>query len=217
MKKLLLLFVLITACEDIIEVPDISENTVTVLAPTDQAVLNVTTVNFSWNALEDAEMYTLQVATPNFENAAQIVLDSTVASTGFTHALSPNMYQWRLRAENSDFQTTFTTQSFIINTSEAIDISNEEIVLLAPADDVFLPQGDVNFSWEPILGADTYIFQIATPNFDEAVEIVENTTTLQTAITISNLPSNIYQWRVKAVNADFETVYTIQNFTLEED
>lgn len=111
---LLLLALIIFSCEDIIEVPDISQNVVVVLAPTENVVINETNINFSWNTIEDADAYKLQIATPNFEAATQIVLDTTIINTNFTKTLDIGSYQWRVRAENSEYQTNYTTQSFTV-------------------------------------------------------------------------------------------------------
>ena len=112
--KVLLLLLFVTSCEEIIEVEDISNDSVTILAPTDTAVLNITDINFSWNAVEDAEQYKLQIATPDFEMANQIVLDTTITATSFNQTLELGNYEWRVRAENSDYQTVYTIQSFTI-------------------------------------------------------------------------------------------------------
>ncbi len=117
MRKVITYFILINviqSCDDIIEVPDISANIITVLAPTDSSILAETSVNFSWNMVTDAEQYKLQIATPNFETATQIVLDTTIISSNFTKTLDLGNYEWRIRAENSDYQTSYTTQSFTI-------------------------------------------------------------------------------------------------------
>ena len=75
---LLLLFAVVTfGCDDIIEVEDISNTTVIILAPTNNAVLNNTTLTFSWEPIESAETYQIQIATPTFDEALQIVVDST--------------------------------------------------------------------------------------------------------------------------------------------
>ena len=109
-----LLAVLCFSCDDIIEVANISNRTVTVLAPTDNSVLTLTDINFSWNSIEDAEQYRLQIATPSFEMANQIVLDTIITDTNFTHTLTSGSFQWRVRAENSGFETAYTTQSFTV-------------------------------------------------------------------------------------------------------
>jgi len=116
MKKILLLltFCLCIACDDIIEVEDISGSTVSILAPVDDSLLTDPAVNFSWTLVQDAERYTLQIATPNFETATQIVLDTTVTTNNFIKILDIGSYEWRVRAENSDYQTIYIMQNFSI-------------------------------------------------------------------------------------------------------
>jgi len=114
LKYILCFLVVFLACEEIIEVEDISNKTVNVLAPTNTATLTVTSISFSWDAVADAEHYKLQIAEPNFEMTNQIVLDTTVTVTNFNQILELGDYEWRVRAENSDYQTTYSTQSFTI-------------------------------------------------------------------------------------------------------
>lgn len=120
MKKILWLLVVVFvvhACDDIIEVEDISDRTVTLVAPTNGAILNAATIHFDWESVEDAENYRIQIATPNFEAPLQIVEDATVAdsiSTTFSTSLDTGVYQWRVRAQNSDYHTNYTTQSFTV-------------------------------------------------------------------------------------------------------
>ena len=102
------------ACEEITEVEDLSNRIVTVLAPVHSTVLDTTSVSFTWEAVEAAEIYHLQVATPTFENATQIVVDSTLSKTSLKKTLPPNSYEWRIRAENSGYHTSYTKQSFTI-------------------------------------------------------------------------------------------------------
>lgn len=111
---LLVLLLITTACDDIIEVEDISNKKVTILAPTNNATLTASNITFSWQALEDAEQYNIQIATPDFENAIQIVLDSSITATNYTKTIEAGNYQWRVNAKNSGFQTVYTTQSFLV-------------------------------------------------------------------------------------------------------
>ncbi len=117
MKRIIILFGLllsIIACSDIIEVEDISNKTVTMLAPTDNAVLDTLRTTFTWEALAAAEHYYLQVATPTFENATKIVVDTLLVKTSYSELLPINNYQWRIRAENSAYKTSYTQQNFTI-------------------------------------------------------------------------------------------------------
>lgn len=117
MKRILYFFIIfgfVLNCSDIIEVEDISNKTVTVLAPTNEAVLNTTAITFTWDSLDDAEAYKLQIATPSFENAIQILTDSTLLTTNFSKTLETGSYEWRIRAENPGYETVYSTQSFTI-------------------------------------------------------------------------------------------------------
>lgn len=114
--KIVYLGVLLTilSCDDIIEVPDISNESVTILAPTQGVMIDTTTVNFSWEQLTDAESYQIQIATPNFEAAKQIIRDTILEETSFLSILNANAYEWRVRALNSGFATPYTVVPFSV-------------------------------------------------------------------------------------------------------
>lgn len=106
--------ILLFSCDDIIEVPDITDETVTVLAPADGVTLTTASITFNWSNVDDADSYRLQIATPTFVEAQQILADSLITDTNFTITLDSGNYQWRLRAENSEYQTAYITQDFTI-------------------------------------------------------------------------------------------------------
>lgn len=121
-KGLIALFLvcLFCACEEIFEVVDISNEQVELLAPTNESVVTDSVVNFNWNGVAEAEAYVVQIATPDFANAAQFVLDtllvidSTFVGNRFSKTLQNNSYQWRVRAQNSDFSTDYSTNGFTV-------------------------------------------------------------------------------------------------------
>lgn len=103
----------LVSCSDIIEVPNISNDTVTLVAPSDHASLDMTTLTLSWNPVEDAESYQVQVARPDFEDILQLEIDSTLIGNSISVELEAgNSYQWRVRAKNSGYTTPYTTYSF---------------------------------------------------------------------------------------------------------
>lgn len=219
MKKLLIILCIsFFACDAIIEVDDISEATVTILAPAKGVSLNEGDIAFTWNATEDAESYNIQIATPNFESATQILTDSIVTNTFFNSSLDASSYEWRVRAENSGYQTQYTAQNFTLLPTDPVDISNETVVIIAPGDDAtFLTTDTINFSWEAIDDAEEYAIQIVTPNFDDPIEVIKNKTTTSTNFSVSNLSENQYEFRIKAKNSGYETEYTKIGFTVEDD
>ncbi|NAS12910.1 hypothetical protein [Poritiphilus flavus] len=111
-----------SACEDIVEVPDISNQEVELLAPLNATVVTESSVSFSWTEIEDADAYNMQLAIPDFENAAQILLDSTiVVDSTFVGArligtLPDGNFEWRVKAQNSDYETLYSTASFSVVT-----------------------------------------------------------------------------------------------------
>jgi len=124
----LVLLPILCSCEDILEVPDISEQEVVLLAPSDGTVLDVNIVNLNWKAVDEAEEYKVQVATPNFDNASQLVLDSIVkmdslgyVSTQLHQNFMNGSYQWRVKAFNSGFETPYTVSGFQIMNNEDMD------------------------------------------------------------------------------------------------
>lgn len=113
----------VTGCEDILEVADISDWQVEIVAPKDSTVVENTQVNFTWNVVADADAYLIQIARPNFKEASQIVLDTTIVldstyiGTKAIKALDNGDYEWRVKALNSDYETEFSSSVFQVEAS----------------------------------------------------------------------------------------------------
>jgi hypothetical protein len=116
MKKIYYTLILacLFSCEAVF-VEDISNDSVVLLAPLDNSQLNVGNNTFSWELINDAETYQIQIAIPNFENANQIVLDSIVLDNNLLQSLDAGTYQWRVKASNSEYETQFSTVNFTVN------------------------------------------------------------------------------------------------------
>lgn len=120
----ILLPLLIIGCEEILEVPDISGEEVQLLAPSDSTVVGESEVGFSWNGIQDADAYLIQVARPVFNNASQLVLDSiivvdsTFKGTRASKVLTDSDYEWRVKAMNSGYETPFSSNTFKVSTLE---------------------------------------------------------------------------------------------------
>lgn len=113
---------------------------------------------------------------------------------------------------------------FIISCEDIIsvqDISEDQVIALSPVNGAEVVEGDVSFSWSSIDLADTYEFQISTPDFTSAQEIISNTivsdsitTTISTEM---NLTAGDYEWRVRATNTAYQTDYTTNSLTVLEE
>lgn len=113
----------LTSCEDILEVPDISNEQVGLLAPSQGSTVTDSTVHFNWDSVMGTDAYLVQIANPSFENANQFVLDtlvvvdSTFVGSRITKTLSNGDYEWRVKAQNSAFDTEFSTSGFTVYVS----------------------------------------------------------------------------------------------------
>lgn len=199
----------LSACDDIIEEPDISEDTVFILAPLEGSNIIDNNISFNWEAVNDARAYTVQVASPGFVDAVQLALDSTIVRdtlgnlpTKISATLFNGNYQWRVRAENAGFATPYSTAAFIVNGDEDIDlVAPNTPVLVSPADGTSQDETEVNFSWnrEDISGSperdSIYIYT------DDALLNLElkglgANKSFETALT-----TNTYYWLVRAFDA----------------
>ncbi|MDA9316482.1 hypothetical protein N9Q58_01045 [Polaribacter sp.] len=105
---------LISKCEAIF-IEDISDETIVLLAPSNNVQIDSIEVQFNWKPLQDATTYEVQIAAPTFEAASQLVLDSIVSNTIISKSLDLGNYEWRVKGMNAEYSTNFTTNSFTIN------------------------------------------------------------------------------------------------------
>ena len=121
MKKLgILLFLMIVGCE-VLTIEDISNDVITATAPLNETVLAEGNINFLWEEIEDAEAYKIQIASPSFSEANEIVLDSLTTVLSITTTLEAGNYEWRVKAVNSEYETNYTVNEFTLLESDAID------------------------------------------------------------------------------------------------
>ncbi len=204
----LLISIIILSCEEILFEEDITDDIVTIIAPSDGSVIENTSVSFSWNAVDQATAYRLQIARPNFENAVQVVEDTTVTGTNFSTTLVRNDYEWRVRAENSGYQTAYTTAAFSITESE--DFSAREVVLSSPQDNAISSNTSVTLQWETVTDANNYRIQL----LDDSDQIIDENTSTTNTIQLT-FPEGITTWQVRAENNTQSTLYFGRNLTVD--
>jgi uncharacterized protein YegP (UPF0339 family) len=192
---------------------DISSETVTIIAPPEGATLTVSEINFTWEAVDFAEDYQLQIATPNFTNPSQVVVDEILSGTTSTQTLADGTYEWRVKARNSESQTAFTTTGFTVAIDDDMDISNQTVQLIAPSDGSVLDIQDINFTWQGVTNAEEYFIEIATPNFTNPTQSFQNT--VSNTSFMQSLDDGEYEWRVQARNSSSQTPFSdINAFTV---
>ncbi len=200
---------LLAACEDILEVPDISNAQVRLLAPTEGSVLTTNTINLNWEAVGDATGYRVQLATPTFENAAQVLLDSLVEEdslgrviTRVERALLNGNYQWRVKAQNSGFETPFSSANFTVDGDEDVDLVPPNTpVPVAPTDGSSQDDTEVDFVWTrtdvPGTAERDSIFIFS----DAALQVLETKGLGANKTFTVTLSADTYYWFVKAFDA----------------
>ena len=200
-------------CGDVFE-ENISKSTLTLISPADEAIFKGDTVSFWWDPVQGATQYEFHLVSPSFELAQRLLVDSTLSSNKLTLKVKPGAYQWEVRALNGGYATDYFFRSFSIDSVSSVDISTKKIEVIAPGDSVQLTSNQVTFWWKVLEGIDNYGFQLVSPDFSAVKEIVVDTLIESNKLTISLDPGN-YTWRVKGMNAQSQTEYTTQYFSLD--
>ncbi len=215
MKKLfaytIVLFIFLLtlySCEEVLFEEDLTDKTILLIAPTDSTTVRNTSVTFNWEGVELATAYRLQVAQPTFENASQVVLDTTVTTTTFSTNLLRNEYQWRVRAQNSGSSTLYATASFIVIESE--DFSSNEVILVAPENNAITNSTTPALQWQVVTDATRYRVEL----LDENNQVIEEETTTATTTSFT-FPQGATKWQVRAENNTQSTLYTTRTLTVD--
>ncbi|SNT14156.1 hypothetical protein SAMN05421640_2483 [Ekhidna lutea] len=93
------------------------------------------------------------------------------------------------------------------------DISNKQVNLIAPGDNITIDSSRVVFFWDHLPEALDYSFQIVTGNFDSPDILIFDTLIVNNKITL-NLDSGTYQWGVSALNSNYQTAYSVRSLTI---
>jgi len=208
---LLVMTSLLFACDDILE-EDITNDTVTTTAPIEGAIVSGNTVNFSWQNLDGADNYRVQVLNDDQSTA----VDSLVSGTAFSYVINPGTYQWRVKGVNFAYETAYTfPTNFRVEASD--DLSTQSVVLQTPTDNLYTNDPNFIFTWMGISTASSY-----------ALDIVKNTTAMQTVLQETGITATNYEadalifdedaeyiWKVKAVNATSETGFSQRSLFLD--
>lgn len=108
------------SCDDIVE-EDITNDMILTISPTEGAIIEGNTVQFSWQELDGSDNYRVQV----INNNQAIVVDSLSSTSNFSVALNPGTYQWRVKGENFAYSTQYTFPiNFSVEASDNLTTQN---------------------------------------------------------------------------------------------
>ncbi|HEX8577565.1 MAG TPA: hypothetical protein VF677_14860 [Flavobacterium sp.] len=212
MKKytivLLFLVALCTSCSEIIQEKDISGQTVPLVAPVNNAAFSSTGVTFTWEKLEGASAYQLQIASPDFTNALRIVADTIVAGSSFTQQLPVGSYEWKVRALNGSSNTNYSNRFIAVVSND--DFQSNTVTLTSPANNLITNVASQNLTWQAVIGAVNYQLQV----YDNANTIVLDQTVTATGYNYI-FPQGTLQWRVRASNGTQQTLFSSRSIVTD--
>ena len=197
------------ACEEgglLIET-DISDSNVFLIAPSDGVEISSNTVFFDWEPVEDATSYEIQVATPNFGNTQQLLLNITDSLTFNELTINVGDYEWRVRAKNSNYETQYSTAGFRVIPVD--NFSNNVVQLTSPVDNLITNEAQQILVWESVEGATIYRLQIME-NGNLRDEQATNGTNLD-----YTFQEGSFEWQVRAENGTENTLYSSRDILID--
>ncbi|MCX6049530.1 MAG: hypothetical protein NT075_30900, partial [Chloroflexi bacterium] len=174
------------------------------LSPEDNAVTTGVTnppvgvPSLVWSTVADATKYNVQISLS--AGFASTVIDVTTAGLSFTPltALADGVYFWRVSAFNKEWGAFSTPRTFTKDWSNGGALTPQ---LISPTDGAertaFAP---TDFSWQPMIGAATYLFEIC-PDRNFTAVTYSATTITPNHTPPQRLATNTYFWRVTPIDA----------------
>lgn len=211
--SLIAIALILFSCDDILE-KDITNDMVELISPINFEKIESNVVTFKWNSLSDTDNYRIQI----FKTDKTKVLDSLISKTNLTYPMLKGKYQWRVRAENSAYQSSYSLHADF-SVIESTDLGKQQIILKNPADNYYTKSISQTCNWDALKMADYYVFELLNVTNGETIVIPETKTTNST-FTINNTDLSAeakYQWKVKGVNelSETETLFSIRTFSVD--
>jgi hypothetical protein len=196
----------------------------TIVSPADKSqqlntVGNVTLVDFTWNAVNHATAYDVQVAyDAAFTNLAYFnkTLANPVTITGTTLSqisLQPaKTYYWRVRvAVASPMASAWSAgTSFTTAGTASISTGLDTVGSIFPDQGQVITSTTMTFTWGSVATADSYEFQLNK----DGVKVDSKTGITSTFITETGLtPGGQYTWQVRAISGGVPGTWVYRAFS----
>lgn len=166
-----------------------------VLYPKDNAYNQDTVVSFSWNKVDSAVNYRLNISTDS--SFAKVMIDTVVPSTQISLSKFEHYkrYYWRMLALNRFLNFSDWTQTRTFKTNLAVPFLYSSVDSLVNSSDT------VRFIWNRITGAGSYSLQAAYDSLFNRMFV--NTKTTDSLYMLSSLlPDTTFYIRINALNAE---------------
>lgn len=111
--------------------------------------------------------------------------------------------------------------SLLISCSDIIepDLSDKEVAIIAPSEDVLIEEGEVTFLWDLLPGASRYRLTVVSPSFDSVSSVIGDVVIVPDSTDLSGshtelLSKGDYEWRLSAVNESSTSKRTVRAFAV---
>jgi hypothetical protein len=205
---------LIISCDDIIE-PDLTDEKIDslLISPGDSVVTVISSQTFSWEVVEGATWYNLQIAKPSFKRIEQLIADTNLTKRQYILNLDPGKYEWRVRAHNSSSQSEYALRRLQIDST--LDLTNQTVNLITPSQSSIINKAKILFRWNKVYNAKEYHFVLKTPDQNGNI-VYEDPSWSYDTLTLSNLEEKDYSWGIKAKNSYSQSGnFSIQTFSVD--
>lgn len=203
--NIVLVILIMVGCNEVFE-KNISNKSISLIIPYNGDTIFTNLVHFKWNEMIGAKNYNLQIVKPKFTDINEFTLDSIINGTECHISLNPGSYQFRIRGENSAYESNYA-DTFSIYIDSVNDLTNQTVNLTFPVNEYYTNNTILNnFSWQGLFSASFYKFQIRFgTNFNSGGLIYEEASIYLNnyAFTQSSgivLEEGNYVWGVKAIN-----------------
>ncbi len=191
----------------------------TLVSPSDGATGVTVSPTLTWNSVNGADSYRLQVATDaSFAN----VIFSQSGLTGTSHQVTgldnEVQYHWRVQASNAGGAGPWSAgRNF---TTEQAPVTQPTAPMLVNPQDRATGEGiKLTFTWNTSSGADTYHLQVSTSKkFVKPKRVIDEPTIAGTSFDAAGLQyATTYYWRVRAGNVAGDSPWSAaHSFTTEQ-
>lgn len=155
---------LLIGCTEIFE-PNLEAEQIVLFTPKANAILNDQEVFISWDELDNALEYQLQIARPSFEDANFFLLDTFVTGLNLKVNLSDGDYECRVRAHQMNNSSNYTYRSFTINSISSFP--NLRPFVSQPLYDDTTAALAYQFAWFSLENNAKYIAQVRSLDFNQ--------------------------------------------------
>lgn len=188
------------------------------VSPRHRTGLSDFNITFNWQNADETDQGELSYVweLSKVDNGTTILMaTSKTTSNSFSYSFaSGGTFQWRVKAVDQAGNTSAYSSIWEFYLEEIPDISGEIVGLLAPADYLNTSVKTLNFWWNHLAGAEKYVFQIVSPNFNNIQILVEDKELTENKVTV-DLPQGNYQWRVRAINSKSVTAFSTRTLIIE--